>query len=81
MIRIALVDDEKLSRDLLEQTFKRIFKEHYPDIEFTIDKFQNGLTLISWYSDIKPDIVALDYLMPELNGIDTAKEIRKMTIK
>jgi len=78
MIRIALVDDEPLSLDSLEQTFSRVFEKHYPDIEFAIDKFQNGYALISQYSSIRPDILSLDYLMPKLNGIDTAKEIRKI---
>jgi DNA-binding NarL/FixJ family response regulator len=39
---------------------------------------QNGKEAIGKVLELKPDLVILDISMPELNGIDAAREIRKI---
>jgi CheY-like chemotaxis protein len=68
--KILLVDDEP---DLLKI------------ISFTIDSWgyevitaTNGREAIDVVKAQKPDIIILDYLMPEMDGISALKEIRKI---
>lgn len=37
----------------------------------------NGLDAIEKYKKARPDIVTMDIAMPEMNGVDAMKEIRK----
>ena len=71
--KILVVDDEP---DFLEMIKLRLEATNYEVI--TASNGKDGLERI-WCD--KPDVVLLDILMPELNGIETLKEIRKKNKK
>ena len=73
MIRVAICDDMP---DILTQT-KQLLEQWGTDKHaLHIDTFSNGDDLISAHKRIPYDILILDVVMPLLNGIDTAKELR-----
>ena len=39
---------------------------------------ENGLTGVEMYGNIRPDMVMVDVTMPELDGVETVKQIRKI---
>jgi DNA-binding NtrC family response regulator len=67
--RILLAEDEKTQRDLLEGFLK---KEG-----FSVDATGNGKEALLRLEDNLFDIVLVDYKMPEMDGLQTLKEIRK----
>jgi two-component system NtrC family response regulator len=68
--RILIAEDEKPQRDLLEGFLK---KEG-----FSVEATANGREALQRLTGGFFDIVALDYKMPELDGLQTLKEIRKI---
>ncbi len=68
--RILIAEDEKTQRDLLEGFLK---KEG-----FSVEATANGREALQRLAGGFFDIVALDYKMPELDGLQTLKEIRKL---
>ncbi|HXC65520.1 MAG TPA: response regulator, partial [bacterium] len=39
---------------------------------------ENGVQAIEKYKDLKPDLVVMDMIMPEMGGIDAVREIVKL---
>lgn len=72
VMKIAICDDEQIFRDTL---YKKLVKYNKT---FEIKEFRTGRELID--SRIKFDIIFLDIEMPELNGMDTAKKLRKLSV-
>ena len=68
--KILIAEDEKTQRDLLEGFLK---KEG-----FSVETVANGREALQRLQGGFFDIVALDYKMPELDGLQTLKEIRKL---
>jgi len=51
----------------------------FTDLGYCISDFAfNGKEGIECYQNNKPDIVTIDYTMPEMNGIDAAKNLIKL---
>jgi two-component system, OmpR family, alkaline phosphatase synthesis response regulator PhoP len=67
--RILLVDDE---RDILEFLGYNLQRAGYE-----IYKAQNGRDAIDMADEIKPHLILLDVMMPEMDGIETCEELRK----
>lgn len=70
--KILFVDDEA---DFLEVMGMRIEGWGYEII-----KAVNGKQAIDAVMAKNPDIVILDYLMPQMNGVEVLKEIRKVNL-
>lgn len=68
-MRIAVCDDEKEIRYMLAEKIKRIC----PEADLFL--YQSGKELL--LSDIKPDILFLDIQMPQGDGMETARELRR----
>jgi two-component system, OmpR family, response regulator ChvI len=68
--RILLVDDES------DITFS--FSIGLEDSGFEVDTFNNPLRALSSFKSDLYDLALLDIKMPEMNGIDLCKEIRKL---
>ena len=66
--RILLVDDEA---DILEFISYNLIKEGYQ--VFTAS---NGLEAIDKALEVKPHLILLDVMMPEMDGIETCSQIR-----
>lgn len=74
MIKIALVDDEKESIDLLEKYIGQICDRN--KIRYEIAKFKDGEELIAEYRPVF-DMIYLDIEMERSNGMEIAEIIRK----
>lgn len=68
--KILLVDDEK---DILEFLSYNLKKE-----SFEVRTAINGKAAIEEAIKFKPDLIILDVMMPEMDGITTCQEIRKI---
>ena len=68
--KILLVDDEK---DILEFLSYNLKKE-----SFQVRTAINGELAIEEAREFKPDLIILDVMMPEMDGITACAEIRKI---
>ena len=68
-IKILIVEDQKLMRIGIKSLFN-----DYPDMEI-IGEASNGKEAIEKTKLIKPDIVLMDLGLPDLSGIDAARQI------
>ncbi len=70
--RIVLADDHILLRNALRKSI-----EAFPDLE-VIGEVSNGIELLTFLTVSRPDLIILDITMPELQGTEAAKEIKKV---
>ncbi len=70
-LRILIVDDHALIRDGLKNI---LFL--FPEIE-EIKEAINGKEAVEKALDLKPDLILLDIQMPEMNGMEALKELKK----
>lgn len=75
MINVAIVDDEKDIRDNLIDCFSFVSKEL--NLEFNITQFESGLSFLEDYKSAY-DIVLMDIDMPGIDGMETARQLRKV---
>ena len=71
VIRILLADDHTLVR----QGLRRILEEQ-PGWQ-VVAETGNGLDAVRLAADLQPDVVILDIGMPQLNGLEAARQITK----
>ena len=71
--KILVVDDEKNICDLLRMYLE---KEGY-----TVVMAHNGLDAVNMFSSENPDLVLLDIMLPQLDGWQVSREIRKTSEK
>lgn len=65
-----VVEDEGVANELLSSTFKNFFSE--------VSSAFNGKEAIEMFERIKPDIVFVDIVMPEMDGIELSRKLREM---
>ena len=70
-LRIHLADDHKVVRQGTRALLSTV-----PEWEI-VGEADNGREAVSLTSELKPDIVILDIGMPELNGLDATRQIKK----
>ncbi len=70
MKRILVVDDEDQVRAMLRETFER---SGYEAVEAT-----NGREALELYSENPADLVIIDIIMPQKEGIETITDLRKV---
>jgi DNA-binding NarL/FixJ family response regulator len=70
-LRILVADDHEVVRAGVRSLLR-----DEPDCEIC-GEAATGLQAVTLAAQLKPDIVVLDITMPELNGLDAAREIRK----
>ena len=71
-IDVLLADDHTLIRAGL-----RMVVEAQPDLS-VVGEANNGRDAVAMAEALKPDVVVMDIGMPSLNGIEAAREIRKI---
>jgi two-component system chemotaxis response regulator CheY len=69
--RILITDDALFMR----VTLKKILTEGGFEV---VGEAQNGAEAVALYSQLKPDIVTMDITMPEMDGLQALKEIKKI---
>ncbi len=68
-VRVLLADDHRLVLDAFERLLE-------PECD-VIGKVTDGRALVAAVHDLVPDIVVLDVSMPNLNGIDAGRQIKR----
>ncbi len=71
--KIAIIDDEQDILDILEKFLKRSEK-------FDIEVFSNPQTALTKVKSGGFDLILLDIMMPQMNGIDFLKEIKESSL-
>lgn len=67
--RILIVDDEKMNREFLQSFLLQI--------GFEVAEATDGETALQLIASWQPDMVLMDVMMPELDGYDTTRKIRR----
>ncbi len=70
MSKILIIDDEE---DILEIIKYNLIKE-----EFEVETANNGLIGIEIAKTFKPDLILLDVMMPQMDGIEVCESIRSL---
>ena len=73
MLQIAIVEDEKSYRDLLESYLNQYAKEHFLEIHAVF--FEDGDEIIESYK-CEYDIILMDIMMQFMDGMTAAETIR-----
>src|SRR2546423_13402315 len=68
-ITVLLADDHTVVRQGL-----RTLLEATPDIK-VVGEAQNGRQAVQLAQKLQPDVVVMDVLMPELNGVEATRQI------
>ncbi|ABR30792.1 chemotaxis protein CheY [Thermosipho melanesiensis] len=69
--KILVVDDAAFMRMMLKDIITKAGHE-------VVGEAANGKEAVEKYKELKPDIVTMDITMPEMNGIEAIKEIKKI---
>lgn len=73
-IRVLIVDDSALMRNLIGKIV-----ENTPGLKIA-DKAMNGRFALQKLERVKPDVIVLDLEMPEMNGVEFLRELKKLNI-
>lgn len=73
-IRAIIADDSSFVRTSL----KRILEKNGIEV---VGFAENGLEVISRYRDLKPDLVIMDIIMPQMTGRDALKLLKQLDPK
>ncbi|WP_042222392.1 response regulator [Oceanobacillus manasiensis] len=71
MARILVTDDAAFMRMQLKDIVTKLGHE-------VVGEAENGQVSVEMYQELKPDLVTMDITMPEMNGVDALKEIKKV---
>jgi two-component system, NarL family, response regulator LiaR len=71
IIRVMVVDDHMVVR----QGFATFLKA-YPDLEM-VGEASNGQEAIQRCLELQPDVILMDMMMPQMNGVDATRIIRE----
>lgn len=70
IIRVLVVDDHAIIRKGIRAVLDLI-----PDVELA-GEAENGAQAVKLVSELNPDVILMDLVMPEINGIECIKQIR-----
>jgi DNA-binding NarL/FixJ family response regulator len=71
--KIVIADDHPLLREAIRNAL-----EQHEDME-VLAEASDGEEAVNLSSELKPDIVIMDIVMPKLSGIEATKQIRKVS--
>jgi DNA-binding NarL/FixJ family response regulator len=71
-VRVLLADDHALIREGL-----RALLERHPSVE-VVGEAGNGREAVKLAEEKRPDVVLMDIAMPDLNGLDATRQIRRL---
>ncbi|NLT74690.1 MAG: response regulator transcription factor, partial [Chloroflexi bacterium] len=70
-IRVLIADDHAMVRSGL-----RLFLLAMPDVDL-VGEASNGREAVALCADLAPDVVLMDLVMPEMDGIDAIRLLRE----
>lgn len=68
MTKIAIIEDD--------QAIAKMYSLKFENDGFTVEAAENGITGLALIEKMKPDIVLLDLMMPEMNGDEMLTKLR-----
>jgi len=68
--KILIADDSAYMRSILKDL---LLRNGYD----VVGEAENGKEVLGLYGKLKPDVVAMDIIMPEMSGIQALKEIKE----
>lgn len=68
MTKIAIIEDD--------QAIAKMYSLKFENDGFTVEAAENGITGLALIEKMKPDIVLLDLMMPEMNGDELLTKLR-----
>ncbi|GAB4072989.1 chemotaxis protein CheY [Barrientosiimonas marina] len=71
MAKILVTDDAAFMRMQLKDHLTKLGHE-------VIGEAENGKDAIEKYQELKPDLITMDITMPEMDGVEAVKEIKKI---
>ncbi len=71
---VMAIDDDENILTFIQSAFEGLGLNRY----CTLKTFSNGLEAVLQIGEEKPDLILLDIVMPNLNGLELAEKIRKM---
>ncbi|CEH33330.1 response regulator [Romboutsia lituseburensis] len=71
MKKVLIVDDAAFMR----MSIKNMISKHGFEI---VGEAENGVVAIEKYKELQPDIVTMDITMPEMDGLEALREIKKV---
>ena len=74
-IKILLVDDHKIMREGI-----RSMLEQESDLE-VVGEAGNGREALDMFSETDPDVIIMDINMPDMNGTEATRQLRKISEK
>lgn len=69
--KVLIVDDESTGRTILA----KIIQQAEDDV--IVESFDNPVNALDWLDNNHPDLIITDYRMPDINGVELIKKIRK----
>ena len=72
--KILIADDSAYMRSILKDL---LLRNGYD----VIGEAENGKEVLDIYGKLKPDVVALDIMMPEMSGLEVLEQMQKKGIK
>ncbi|MFX0006417.1 MAG: response regulator [Promethearchaeota archaeon] len=73
--KVLIVDDAAFIRNRIKKVVEKI---EYADV---IGEAANGGDAITLYKELKPDLVTMDLIMPDVDGVKAIEEIMKFDQK
>ena len=71
-IRVLIVDDAVFMRSMLREILDKMGRFEI------VAEASNGVEAIEMYREFRPDLVTMDIVMPEKDGIEATREILEM---
>ncbi|GAB3068768.1 response regulator [Virgibacillus ainsalahensis] len=71
MAKILITDDAAFMRMQLKDILTRLGHE-------VIGEAENGKDAIKKYQELRPELVTMDITMPQMNGVEAVREIKKL---
>jgi DNA-binding response OmpR family regulator len=69
MAKIAIIEDD--------QAISQMYRIKFESEGFTVDTAENGKLGLELIENMRPDIILLDLMMPEMNGEEMLIQLRK----
>jgi DNA-binding response OmpR family regulator len=71
MAKIAIIEDD--------QAISQMYRMKFETEGYTVETAENGKLGLELAENMKPDVILLDLMMPEMNGDEMLKKLRATT--